>query len=273
MISWATVIREMRMHFRSSWTYSFIAFLTLFVGLIMNMYGNMAGIGQYTKATGTLMNLLAFLLPLMALVIGAFSLTMEKEDGTRNLLFTYPISSIEWIAGKVIGLLIVLLTTLTFAFSIGGIIGFVTGFHLEARSILMLFGYSGMLVTLFLAISIVIGTVSKTRWQALTISISVWIVFVLAWPILLMTILHSLPYQTLVQTIEIATLLNPLEFTRIFFMVKLGGGEVLGPEYLKWVVWIKQSYSVIFYIGLSLIWIFIMLLISVIATERSRSIG
>src|SRR5690625_4756896 len=117
MVSWATVQRECKIHFRSSWAYSFIVFFTLFTAAILYLSGNISGLGSYTKTTGTLMNLLAYLLPLMTLVIGAFSLTMEKEEGSWHLLFTYPISSVGWVLGKFIGMLIVLVTILTVSFS------------------------------------------------------------------------------------------------------------------------------------------------------------
>src|SRR5690606_25379434 len=114
--------KELRIHFRSPWTYAFFLFFAGFTVAILYLFGEAVGIGQYSKATGKMMNLIAFFLPLMALVLGAFSLTMEKEDGSWLLLFTYPISTVEWVFGKFIGMLTVLVTITTGAFSIAGFV-------------------------------------------------------------------------------------------------------------------------------------------------------
>ena len=80
MISWAVVHRECKLHFRSTWTYTFIVMFSIFTALIMYVSGDVTGLGQYTKTTGTMMNLLAYFLPLLTLVSGAFL----AHDGKRR---------------------------------------------------------------------------------------------------------------------------------------------------------------------------------------------
>lgn len=273
MNSWATARKELRIHFRSPWTYAFFLFFAGFTVAILYLSGEAVGIGQYSKATGTMMNLIAFFLPLMALVLGAFSLTMEKEDGSWLLLFTYPISTVEWVFGKFIGMLTVLVTITTGAFSIAGFVVSMIGHSLSFETIFRLYCYAICLTVLFLAISVFIGAISKNRWQALTISIGVWVLLVLAWPILLMSTLHHLPFQMSLKVLQIATLLNPMEFTRLFFTIKMGGGSVFGPQYVDWVSWVQKPHSSLYFISFALLWIVILNALTVIKTERSRKRG
>lgn len=273
MINWATVQRELKIHFRSAWTYSFILLFFLFVSVILYVSGNVAGLGQYTKATGTLMNLLVYFLPLMTLISGAFSLTMEKEDGSWSLLWTYPIRPLSWIMGKFVGMFIVFTTILTCAFALGGLILHFTKATISFHTVGWLYLYAMCIVVLFLAIAVCIGAMANNRWQALTWCVGIWVILILAWPVLLMSILHSLPYYSSLLTLQIATLFNPMEFTRIFFTIQMGGGVVFGPQYINWVEWAQHPASVWVFISLLLLWVGLLLSAAIWMTGRSRSRG
>lgn len=273
MVSWATVRKEMKIHFRSVWTYAFAIIFAVFMTAMLYVSSDVLGLGQYTNATGTMMNLIAYFLPLMTLVMGAFSLTMEKEDGSWQLLLTYPVSTLAWIMGKWIGMLIVLVVIVTSAYSVAGLVMIFVSHSLSFQTFVYLYLFGVSLVVLFLAISVVIGVLSATRWQALTVSIAIWFLFVLAWPVLLMATLHSLPFQMTLHVLQWSTMLNPMEFTRLFFTVKMGGGNVFGPQYVDWVSWIQQAESSLYFIGLVLLWLFIVMSIAVIGMERRRRRG
>lgn len=273
MVSWATVRRELNIQFRSAWTYAFIFIFFIFTTVILTLFGDATGIGVYAKPTGTMMNLMAYFIPLMTLVMGAFSLTMEKEDGSWGLLFTYPISTLGWILGKFLGMMIVLMTMITLAFSLSCLVIFIFHPSFSLASAIWLYLYACCLVILFLSVAVTIGVLSLNRWQALTISLTVWTLFVLAWPVLLMSTVHSLSYQTSLFVLQMATLCNPLEFTRIFFTMQMGGGYIFGPQYVEWVEWAQKPGSAFYFAGLSLIWVVVLLTIAVIGTERSRYRG
>lgn len=83
-----------------------------------------------------------------------------------------------------------------------------------------------------------------------------------------MASLHSLPFKLSLQVLQVATLLNPLEFTRIFFTIKLGGGHVFGPQYVHWVTWVQQTGSQYYFIGLSLAWMVLLLFLACLLEER-----
>ncbi|MFN7249473.1 MAG: ABC transporter permease [Anaerobacillus sp.] len=266
--------KELKLGFRNPWSYTFvITFSLLSIALLFINADVEAGIGQYTTMTGTMMNLLLYFLPLMTLMLGSFSVTTEKEDGNWHLLLSYPLSSSNWLIGKYLGIFFVIIAIVSFGFGITGIIGLLFGAAFNSSIGLFLLIFSTLLIVIFLALAIFIGTVSENRWQALTMSVSIWIIFVLAWPIIMISTLSTLQYQTLKVILQIVTLLNPAEFTRIFMIVQLGGGAVFGPEYIRWVEWANSSFGSLYFALLCFIWVCFFMIFAVYITERGRKHG
>ncbi|MCZ1268315.1 ABC transporter permease, partial [Paenibacillus tundrae] len=115
------VRREMKMGFRNPWAYSFLILFCVFSLslLIINSQNFVAG---YSGTTGSMLNLILYLLPLMTLFLGSFSLTSEKEEGSWQLLSTYPIGTMSFIVGKYLGLSVVLMTIVTFGYGLMGLL-------------------------------------------------------------------------------------------------------------------------------------------------------
>ncbi|QOY36573.1 ABC transporter permease [Anaerobacillus isosaccharinicus] len=266
--------KEIKLGFRNPWSYTFLVTFSLFsLALLVINADSQIGIGKYTSMTGTMMNLLLYFLPLMTLLLGSFSVTSEKEDGNWQLLLSYPLSSSNWLLGKYIGIYIVIIAIVAFGFGVAGLIGILFGSGLPSSVGLFLLVFSLLLTFVFLALALFIGTLSKNRWQALTVSVSIWIFFVLAWPIIMISTLGSLNYKTLKSTIEVVTLLNPAEFTRIFMITKLGGGSIFGPEYIHWVGWASSPFGTIYFVILCIVWVYFFMLTATYLTERGRKRG
>lgn len=266
--------KEFKLGFRNPWAYTFLAIFSLFsIALLFINADSQVGIGQYTTMTGTMMNLLLYFLPLMTLLLGSFSVTSDKEDGTWSLLLSYPLTSSHWLTGKFIGIYVVIIAIVSFGFGVAGLIGSIFGINLPRGTGLFLLIFSLLLTLIFLALAIFIGTISKNRWQALTLSVSIWILLVLAWPILMIAVLNSLNYSVLKSTLEIVTLLNPAEFTRIFMITKLGGGAVFGPEYIHWVGWIQSKWGTYYFFVLCFVWVNVFMTTATFLTERGRRHG
>ncbi|GIQ69561.1 ABC transporter permease [Xylanibacillus composti] len=248
--------REIRLGFRNPWAYSFLGLFSLFmlILLLLNAQGYVQG---YSGITATMLNLILYLLPLMTMMLGSFSLTGDKEDGSWELLSTYPLASTAYIAGKYAGLSIVLLSIVAFGFGLSGIVGALAGIAFAYDTYVLLLTFSATLVLLFLAVSFLIGTLARNRWQALTTAVAGWFFLVIAWPALLIALLGLMPYGWIKPAISVLTVLNPAELARIFAVIKLGGGAVLGPEYYEWVTWIHQPSGTFGFIVFALMWLFV----------------
>src|SRR5690606_30504657 len=187
-------LREIKTGFRNPWAYSFIILFAAFmlVLLLINSQGYVEG---YSSVTATMLNLILYLLPLMTLMLGSFSLTGEKEDGNWELLSTYPLGTTSYILGKFFGLAVVMFVIIMFGLGVAGSVGLVTGSSFQLQSYVVLSGFATCLMLLFLALAMLIGTLARNRWQALTIAVATWFFLVIAWAPALVALLGMLPYM------------------------------------------------------------------------------
>nr|WP_028562324.1 ABC transporter permease [Paenibacillus pinihumi] len=261
--------REMKIGFRNPWAYSFMALFTLFMLslLLINAQGYVKG---YSGVSGTMLNLVLYLLPLMTLMLGSFSLTSEKEEGNWELLSTYPLGTGAFLTGKYIGLAVVLLAIVALGFGVSGTAGWLLGEGFEFLTYIRLLIFSVCLSLLFLGIAMLVGTAARNRWQALTMAVSLWFFAIIAWPPILIATLGMLPYGWIKPAVTALTFLNPAELTRLFTVVKLGGGSTLGPEYYDWIIWIRGPWGTPVFLAIALVWVGIALAIAYLMWERGR---
>ncbi|MEK8132620.1 ABC transporter permease [Paenibacillus filicis] len=265
-------LREIKIGFRNPWAYSFMALFALF-SLSLLLINAQRFVQGYSSTTSSMLNLILYLLPLMTLLLGSFSLTAEKEEGSWQLLSTYPLSTFSFIGGKYTGLTAVLMTIVAFGYGLTGVVGSVAGRGLDGQTFGMFMAFSFGLILLFLAIALVIGTVARNRWQALTIGVAVWFFTVIGWPTLLISLLGLLPYLWIKPALVVLTFLNPAELVRLFVVVKLGGGAALGPEYYTWVGWISKPSGSWMFLLVCMVWIAAAIGWAQLVWERGRSRG
>lgn len=264
--------REIKLGFRNPWAYSFLILFCMF-GLSLLVLNAQNVVEGFSGTTGSLLNLILYLLPLMALFIGSFSLTSEREDGAWQLLSTYPLRTSSFVIGKYLGLCCVLITIVFFGY---GLMGVVSGFMGNALDLLtygLFTMFSAGLVCMFVGVALLIGSICSNRWQALTISVSVWFFLVIAWPAMLIAILGFVPYAWVQPLLSVLTMLNPAELVRLFVVIKLGGGSILGPEYYRWVFWIQKPGGTAMFMIALCIWIALSMLIVHRIWERRRYLG
>ncbi|WP_314589101.1 ABC transporter permease [Paenibacillus terrigena] len=264
--------REIKTGFRNPWAYSFL-FLFCVFSLCLLVINSQSIVQGYSGVTGSMLSLILYLLPLMTLFLGSFSLTAEKEEGSWQLLSTYPIGTLSFIVGKYIGLSIVLLTIVAFGYGLMGVISGLVGMSFDSTTYVLFIAFSCGLVLLFLTLALLIGSLSKNRWQALTVSVSIWFFAVIGWQTILISVLNFLPYTWIKPTLVALTFINPAELVRLFVVIKLGGGSILGPEYYQWVEWIQRSSGSWLFIAVCLLWISFSIMVVYWLWERGRSHG
>jgi len=264
--------RELKLGFRNPWSYSFLTLFILFMLslLLINEQGYTAG---YSGVTGLLMNLTLYLLPLITLMLGSFTLTGEKEDGSAALLFTYSLSVTSWLAGKYVGLLIVLSLLTTISYGVTGVISSFSASGFAASTYSLLFLFALLLIMTFLAIALLIGAVSRTRWQALTVVIGIWFFLIIGWSPTMIALLGQLPYLWIKPLLTVLTMCNPAEWIRIYIITTLGGGSIIGPEYYQWVGWISHPSGHIAFILLVVAYVLGILALAGLVWRRGRLRG
>lgn len=266
--------RELKLGFRNSWTYSFLILFSIFTGAILLLHSSVSSIEGYTNMTGTLMNMTLYLLPLITLLLGSFSITAEKEDGHWGLLATYPLSSVSFFFGKWLGLAIILTTIIFFSFGISGMLISIGGQAMNTETFIFFLVFSVLLALTYLSIAFLIGALSKNRWQALIGAIAVWFITIVIWPLLMISLLTQLPSYKLVQpTLQVLTILNPAEFIRVFSMMRLGAGSAFGADYDALITWALSNNGLIIFIIMLIIYVFVTLFISSWIWNRGDKYG
>lgn len=96
---------------------------------------------------------------------------------------------------------------------------------------------------------------------------------VIGWPTLLISVLGLMPYQWVKPLLTVLTFINPAELVRLFVVIKLGGGSILGPEYYQWVDWLQPSSGSWIFMGICLLWIACSIVAVYGIWERGRSHG
>lgn len=262
-------LREIKLGMRNPWAYSFMVLFACFTLAIVLIQSH-SGLEGYTHGTGSLLNLILYLLPLMTLLLGSFAVTAEKEEGGWRLLSVYSLSGWQLLLGKYVGLCLVMFTVVGAGFGLSGLIGGILGRNFSL-SLLAFFYFSSLaLVFIFLGVAVLAGTLARGRWHALTISVGIWFVLVLAWPTLLIAILGFLPYPAIKPALQVLSFLNPAEMVRIFMVTRMGGGASFGPEYAGWIGWMQGPGGLAGFAGAGLAWIACTLLAGTLVWERRR---
>lgn len=266
--------REIKLGFRNSWTYSFLILLTIFIIGILLLQSSVSTEHGYTDMTGTVMNMTLYLLPLITLLLGGFSTSVEKEDGQWGLLSTYPISVYSFLWGKWLGLAVILLTMLFFSFGLAGMITLLFGQTLSIQTLIFFWLFSIILALVYLSISIFIGSIAKNRWQALIGGITVWFLTIIAWPLLMISTLSQLPsYKTIQPALQILTLLNPAEFVRVFSIMRIGAGSAFGADYDQWITWATSNNGLLAFVLIFISWILLAIFVGGFIWNRSDKNG
>lgn len=223
--------KEIRDALQNRWFILFAAMFTLltvgfaWIGVVGARGQGLAGFG---RTTATLINLVLLIVPLMALTLGAMSLTSEREQGALAYLMAYPIGHGEVLFGKFVGLSLALCATLSLGFGIGALILVWGGNSHNVRAYAVMVFLAMLLAIGMAAVGLLISVLSRRVATAVGVAMFIWLllVFVGDLGVLGTAFIRTLPLSTLF-TLIIA---NPLQVFKLSaIMVVQTNLDVLGP--------------------------------------------
>lgn len=221
--------QELLVNIRNKWTVIFAGvFGLLIVGIsyIGIMAEGFSGMQNFTRTSASMLNLVLYIVPLVALIMGTLSFTSDR--GTTELLFSQPVFRSEVLLGKILGLFYSLSLSMLVGFLVaGGIILSVTGEEgmLQYGIFVLL---SLLLALVFLVVAVVIATANKRKSRSFGIALFAWFFFVLFYDLIVLGISLFFKGQTANYILFLSLFGNPVDMVRVASLIILDNVSIFG---------------------------------------------
>jgi Cu-processing system permease protein len=264
--------KEIRDAQRNRW---FMAFALVFTGLALGLSTlGLSGVGTFGiagfgRTVASLINLVVVIVPLMGLLLGAISISGERERGSLIGLLAQPITPVELLVGKFLGMMVSLTAAILVGYGLSGIVIAWYGGLAKISSYFALVTLTLLIGCVHLSIGFCISIASPKSTMALSLAIILWlgIVFVSDLGLIGMTLVLRLSPQILL----FLTLINPAQLFKLASIEAIQGSlEILGAAgiYAEEIFGSWLSTVLIFFL---IIWILIPMGISIVMF-RERNI-
>lgn len=182
-------LKEFWDRIRNRWVLVVAAVFTIFA-LVIAYFGSAqqgtVGFHGIEVTIASLVSLVIYLIPLIALILGYDAIVGERERGSLDLLLSMPITRFELLIGKYLGLSAALAFSTLAGF---GAVGVVLSTQLTITSLVHYAGFmlSAILMGMaYLSMAVAISVIAASRTSASGIAIALWFIFVLVFDLLLM---------------------------------------------------------------------------------------
>ncbi len=216
---------------RNRW---YLIYVLVFTALSLALaWLGMTGLGDYGLAgfgrtAASIINIVLLIVPLMGLTLGAISLAGERERSTLLYLLAQPVTQLEVLLGKYIGLGIALFSALIFGFGISGILIAIQGGTAEVRLYSLMVMLAFLLALVSLSLGFLISAIVRKGSTAVSIALFVWLLLLVFGDLGIMG--TAMVLKLGVSQLLTLTLLNPMQIFKIAAILNIRGSlEVLGP--------------------------------------------
>ncbi|MDR2219853.1 MAG: ABC transporter permease [Methylobacillus sp.] len=248
--------KEFRDRIRNRWVIAVAIIFTLFA-LAIVYFGaaqqGEVGFRNIELTIASLVSLVIYLIPLIALILGYDAIVGERERGSLDLLLSMPITRLELLLGKFLGLSLALTCSTLLGF---GLVGLLLAGQTDAEA---LYHYAGFMFSaillglVFLSLAVMVSVLARDRARASGAAIGVWFLFVLVYDLILLGVLvlsggefgeDLFPLLLLFNPADIFRLLNifSLEDLKTFyglatvFPASLSNPWLLGSMMVAWII-------------------------------------
>ncbi len=214
---WIVARNELSARLRNRWVWTVCALL-VFCVVSIAYFGSapvgVAGTQQSGAALTSLTNLVNYLVPLLALLLGSGALIDEKQRGTLDLLLVYPLSTTELFVGTFAGFALALVTAVVTGLAVsGGVLLFWLDIPVTEYAAIVMTSLA--LGVSFLATAFLLSILAREPARAMATSILVWIFFVFLFDLLLIGTLIASKGDVSGTLFRTLLLLNPADVFRM----------------------------------------------------------
>jgi Cu-processing system permease protein len=213
----AIAAKELADRLRNRWVWT-VSALMLATTLSLTFLGatpiGVVGAPGTGAVMASLLNLAVYLVPLLALVMGAGVVIEEKRRGVLDLILVAPVSSGEYFVGAFLGYALALGIALLTSFVPTGIaLAVTTGVDpTEFGRLLVLVLALGVV---FLALSFLVSILSRDPARGVASSVFVWVLAVFVFDLAVVGLLVAYPGEVPPLVFEGLLLLNPTDIFRL----------------------------------------------------------
>lgn len=210
--------KEFRDRIRNRWVLAVALVFTIFSLVITYLGGaqqGQIGLKSIELTITSLVSLVIYLIPLIALLLGFDAIVGERERGSLDLLLSFPITRTEFLLGKYLGLAGALTLSTVAGFSL------VAALLYQQFKWAGLFHYLGFIISsvllglAFLSLAIFMSVIARERTRASGLAIALWFFFVLVFDLLLLGALVGTGGSYGGDFFAYLLLLNPTDVFRI----------------------------------------------------------
>jgi Cu-processing system permease protein len=247
--------KEFRDRIRNRWVLAVTAVFTAFA-LVIAYFGaaqqGAVGFRSIEVTIASLVSLVIYLVPLIALILGFDAVVGERERGSLDLLLSMPLTRFELLLGKFLGLSAALACATVAGF---GLVGLMLGARLPPAAWYHYGGFilsSVLLGMAFLSLAVTVSVFAPDRTRASGAAIALWFFFVLVFDLLLLGALvvtggavaaDAFPYLLLINPADVFRILNIFGLDEVrtmyglttVFPPRLANAGVLGAVMLAWI--------------------------------------
>jgi len=226
----ATIARqELAINVRNRWT---LVFTVIFGGLVLTIsyFGLVTagamGFQGFARTSASLLNLVLYVIPLVALVMGTQSFTSEKS--TSELLFSQPISRSEILVGKLAGLFASIFASTVIGFGLAGLVIAARAGTAGYLRYPVFVGFSLLLALIFLCLAALVSALCRRRPVAFGIALFLWFFFVLFYDLMVIGGTFLFTERSANVFLFTSLLGNPVGMVRVASLIVLDGKEIFG---------------------------------------------
>lgn len=220
---------ELTVNIRNKWTLIYAGVFSLLV-VSISYFGMMAegfaGMQNFTRTSASILNLVLYIVPLVALVMGTLSFTGDK--GSTELLFSQPVSRAEILLGKLLGVFFSMTLSTLVGFLLAGFV-IMTGSGTDGISRYVAFvGLSLLLSLVFLSLSVVTATLSRRKSKAFGLALFLWFFFVLFYDLIAIGGTLMLEGPSANTFLFVSLFGNPVDMVRVASLISLDNVTIFG---------------------------------------------
>lgn len=221
--------QELVINVRNKWTIVFAAAFGALV-LAISYFGLVTtgtiGVQGFARTSASLLNLVLYVVPLVALIMGTMSFTSEKS--ASELLFSQPVTRTEILLGKLSGLFASICTASLIGFGLAGLVIAIRAGSDGLSRYPSLVGLSLLLALIFLSLSALVSALCHRKAKAFGVALFLWFFFVLFYDLLVIGGTFVLKERAANNFIFLSLFLNPVDMVRVASLIALNGKEIFG---------------------------------------------